>query len=71
MVGESGFEPPTSCSQGTRANQAALLPDFETVEKAVHSFFNDGFQKAWSLETSRIALVIKTFAIRRAVHGPH
>jgi hypothetical protein len=26
-IGESGFEPPTSCSQGRRANQAALLPD--------------------------------------------
>ena len=28
MVGESRFELPTSCSQGRRANQAALLPDF-------------------------------------------
>ena len=27
MVGESRFELPTSCSQGRRANQAALLPD--------------------------------------------
>jgi hypothetical protein len=26
-IGESGFEPPTSCSQGRRANQAAPLPD--------------------------------------------
>ena len=27
MVGESRFELPTSCAQGRRANQAALLPD--------------------------------------------
>jgi integrase len=27
LVGESRFELPTSCSQGRRANQAALLPD--------------------------------------------
>lgn len=27
MVGARGFEPPTSCSQGRRANQAALRPD--------------------------------------------
>jgi hypothetical protein len=25
-IGESGFEPPTSCSQGRRANRAAPLP---------------------------------------------
>jgi hypothetical protein len=27
MVGESRFELPTSCAQGRRANQAALLPE--------------------------------------------
>ena len=27
LVGARGFEPPTSCSQGRRANQAALRPD--------------------------------------------
>ena len=27
MVGAVGFEPTTSCSQGRRANQAALRPD--------------------------------------------
>ena len=27
IVGESGFEPPTSCAQGKCANRAALLPD--------------------------------------------
>lgn len=27
MVGAAGFEPATSCSQGRRANQAALRPD--------------------------------------------
>ena len=26
LIGESGFEPPTSCSQGRRASQAAPLP---------------------------------------------
>lgn len=26
MVGKGGFEPPASCSQSRRANQAALLP---------------------------------------------
>ena len=26
QIGEIGFEPTTSCSQGRRANQAALLP---------------------------------------------
>ncbi len=26
LVGVAGFEPATSCSQGTRANQAALHP---------------------------------------------
>ena len=29
LVGTGGFEPPTSCSQGMRANQAALRPDVE------------------------------------------
>ena len=27
VVGARGFEPPTSCSQGRRANQAALRPE--------------------------------------------
>jgi hypothetical protein len=27
VVGAAGFEPATSCSQGRRANQAALRPD--------------------------------------------
>ena len=27
MVGAGGFEPPTSCSQGTRANQTAPRPE--------------------------------------------
>jgi hypothetical protein len=27
MVGAGGFEPPTSCAQGRRANQTALRPD--------------------------------------------
>jgi hypothetical protein len=27
MVGARGFEPPTSCSQGRRANQTALRPE--------------------------------------------
>jgi hypothetical protein len=27
LVGAAGFEPATSCSQGRRANQAALRPD--------------------------------------------
>ena len=31
MVGAVGFEPTTSCSQGRRANQAALRPDY--IEK--------------------------------------
>ena len=36
MVGAVGFEPTTSCSQGRRANQAALRPDdefYRLVEK--------------------------------------
>ena len=28
MVGAEGFEPPASCSQGRRASQAALCPDW-------------------------------------------
>jgi hypothetical protein len=37
MVGESRFELPTSCSQGRRANQAALLPDctFKTLSQRI------------------------------------
>lgn len=31
VVGAVGFEPTTSCSQGRRANQAALRPD--SIEK--------------------------------------
>jgi hypothetical protein len=31
MVGASRFERPTSCSQGRRANQAALRPDLQEV----------------------------------------
>ena len=36
MVGAVGFEPTTSCSQGRRANQAALRPDgvFGRMEKS-------------------------------------
>ena len=30
-IGESGFEPPTSCSQGRRANQAAPLPEKKSL----------------------------------------
>ena len=29
MVGAAGFEPAASCSQGRRANQAALRPDVD------------------------------------------
>ena len=33
MVGAAGFEPATSCSQGRRANQAALRPEpFRKIE---------------------------------------
>ncbi len=32
VVGAVGFEPTASCSQGRRANQAALRPDY--IEKA-------------------------------------
>ena len=31
MVGASRFERPTSCSQGRRANQAALRPDISNA----------------------------------------
>ena len=31
MVGASRFERPTSCSQGRRANQAALRPDSSQI----------------------------------------
>ena len=31
MVGVSGFEPPASCSQSRRANQAALHPDIKNI----------------------------------------
>ena len=34
MVGASRFERPTSCSQGRRANQAALRPDFHLSKYA-------------------------------------
>src|SRR5688572_29663993 len=30
-IGARGFEPPTSCAQGRRANQTALRPDFRTL----------------------------------------
>ena len=33
MVGAAGFEPATSCSQGRRANQAALRPDGMLLEQ--------------------------------------
>ena len=33
MVGARGFEPPTSCSQGRRANQTAPRPDSATQMK--------------------------------------
>ena len=37
MVGVSGFEPPASCSQSRRANQAALHPDIKNshYQKAI------------------------------------
>jgi hypothetical protein len=38
MVGAAGFEPATSCSQGRRANQAALRPDTKQMQKYI-SFF--------------------------------
>ena len=33
LVGAAGFEPATSCSQGRRANQAALRPDTIEMKK--------------------------------------
>ena len=38
MVGVAGFEPAASCSQGTRANQAALHP--------AEAIYNRGHRKA-------------------------
>ncbi len=35
LVGVAGFEPAASCSQGTRANQAALHPE-HAVYKSLH-----------------------------------
>ncbi len=32
MVGVAGFEPAASCSQGTRANQAALHPEHDVYK---------------------------------------
>lgn len=41
-VGESGFEPPASCSQSRRADQAALHPDSATSNsKSLTSDFRD------------------------------
>ena len=34
LVGAGGFEPPTSCSQSRRANQAALRPELEHPKPA-------------------------------------
>ena len=36
MVGAAGFEPATSCSQGRRANQAALRPESQGCEDPIH-----------------------------------
>ncbi len=36
MVGAAGFEPATSCSQGRRANQAALRPDPLGIKDHIH-----------------------------------
>ncbi len=33
LVGAAGFEPATSCSQGRRANQAALRPEDISVHQ--------------------------------------
>jgi hypothetical protein len=48
MVGESRFELPTSCSQGRRANQAALLPDLYRLTRRL-SVLRQNLQPAWSL----------------------
>ncbi len=35
LIGARGFEPPTSCAQGRRANQAALRPDKGRFQNAI------------------------------------
>ena len=45
MVGAAGFEPAASCSQGRRANQAALRPDTAIqVNRSTHSSMLTGRQ---------------------------
>tara|TARA_B100001964_G_scaffold58824_1_gene66737 strand:+ start:765 stop:926 length:162 start_codon:yes stop_codon:yes gene_type:complete len=38
IIGERGFEPPTPCSQGRYANQAALLPEFKLFITCIVDF---------------------------------
>ena len=46
MVGESRFELPTSCSQGRRANQAALLPESNSRTFIPHKQVQNNRKKA-------------------------
>ena len=46
MVGVSGFEPPASCSQSRRANQAALHPDIKKHSKFTKKHENSHYKKA-------------------------
>ena len=43
LVGAVGFEPTTSCSQGRRANQAALRPDVDSVDLQKSGYSDTGF----------------------------
>jgi hypothetical protein len=46
MVGAAGFEPATSCSQGRRANQAALRPDpFQKIEDLTYHLWLFGVKE--------------------------
>ena len=68
-IGESGFEPPTSCSQGRRANQAAPLPEKNNpllevgLLKQVHTSSTIGGLDKTNL--SRIANHYITFFVKK------
>ena len=65
MVGESRFELPTSCSQGRRVNQAALLPDLNRWPRQLgnlqedHKTVQDLFAPTTSSGESRFELPVR------------
>ena len=61
MVGVSGFEPPASCSQSRRANQAALHPDIKNIVNSQKKHAKQQLLKNYLMRRMYITIYFKIF----------